>query len=44
MAIRIVKIQFHTAGKLYDFNAVHLELKAGDKVIVETSGAEASRP
>lgn len=29
-------MQFHTAGKLYDFNAGNLELKAGDKVIVET--------
>ena len=36
LAIRIVKIQFHTAGKLYDFNAGNMELKAGDKVIVET--------
>jgi cell fate regulator YaaT (PSP1 superfamily) len=33
---RIVKVQFNTAGKLYDFNAGNLELKAGDKVIVET--------
>ena len=34
--VRIVKVQFNTAGKLYDFNAVNLDLKAGDKVIVET--------
>lgn len=34
--IRIVRIQFNTAGKLYDFNAGTLELKPGDKVIVET--------
>lgn len=34
--IRIVKIQFHTAEKLYDFNAGALELKSGDRVIVET--------
>ncbi len=34
--IRIVKIQFHPAEKLYDFNAGALELKCGDKVIVET--------
>lgn len=33
---RIVKIQFHTAGKLYDFGAGDLELKPGDRVIVET--------
>lgn len=33
---RIVKIQFHTAEKLYDFNAGALELKSGDRVIVET--------
>jgi cell fate regulator YaaT (PSP1 superfamily) len=33
---RIVKVQFTTAGKLYDFNAGALELKAGDKVVVET--------
>ncbi|MCM2356532.1 MAG: stage 0 sporulation family protein [Geobacteraceae bacterium] len=36
MTIRIAKVQFHTAGKLYDFNAGALELKQGDKVIVET--------
>lgn len=34
--MKIVKIQFHTAGKLYDFSAGNLDLKAGDKVIVET--------
>lgn len=34
--IRIVKIQFNTAGKLYDFNAGALDLKPGDRVIVET--------
>lgn len=34
--IRIVKIQFHSAEKLYDFNAGTLELKHGDRVIVET--------
>lgn len=34
--IRIVKIQFHAAEKLYDFIAGTLELKQGDKVIVET--------
>lgn len=34
--IRIVKIQFHTAEKLYDFNAGSLELNNGDRVVVET--------
>jgi cell fate regulator YaaT (PSP1 superfamily) len=34
--INVVKLQFHTAGKLYDFNAGGLELHPGDKVIVET--------
>jgi cell fate regulator YaaT (PSP1 superfamily) len=33
---RIVKIQFHTAGKLYDFHAGNLDLLQGDRVIVET--------
>jgi len=32
----VVKLQFHTAGKLYDFNADNLELSPGDRVIVET--------
>ncbi len=36
MNIKIVKVQFNPAGKLYDFNAGNLELKQGDKVIVET--------
>jgi cell fate regulator YaaT (PSP1 superfamily) len=34
--IRIVKIQFNAAGKLYDFNAGALHLIPGDRVIVET--------
>ena len=33
---RIVKVQFHTAGKIYDFNAGTMEMKTGDRVIVET--------
>jgi cell fate regulator YaaT (PSP1 superfamily) len=33
---RIVKIQFHTADRLYDFNAGSFDLSPGDKVIVET--------
>jgi cell fate regulator YaaT (PSP1 superfamily) len=34
--LNVVKIQFYTAGKLYDFNAGNLDLQPGDKVIVET--------
>jgi cell fate regulator YaaT (PSP1 superfamily) len=34
--VRITKIQFSTAGKLYDFSAATLELKHGDRVLVET--------
>lgn len=34
--MRITKIQFSTAGKLYDFSAGTLELKSGDRVLVET--------
>lgn len=34
--MRIVKVQFSHAGKLYDFNAGDLQLKSGDQVIVET--------
>jgi len=33
---RIVRIQFTTAGKLYDFTVGKVEPKPGDKVIVET--------
>jgi len=33
---RIVRIQFSTAGKLYDFSVGRAELKPGDRVIVET--------
>ena len=33
---RIVRIQFSTAGKLYDFSIGKIEPKPGDKVIVET--------
>jgi cell fate regulator YaaT (PSP1 superfamily) len=33
---KIVKIQFQTAGKLYDFLSGDLHLEANDKVIVET--------
>jgi cell fate regulator YaaT (PSP1 superfamily) len=34
--LRIVKVQFTHAGKLYDFNAGDLQINAGDHVIVET--------
>ena len=34
--IRVVHIQFHPAGKLYDFDAGELELGAGDRVVVES--------
>lgn len=34
--IRVVSIQFNPAGKMYDFNADALDLKPGDRVVVET--------
>ena len=34
--IRVVSIQFNTAGKLYDFDAGTLELNERDRVVVET--------
>jgi cell fate regulator YaaT (PSP1 superfamily) len=34
--VKIVKVQFNMAGKLYDFNAGALDLIPGEKVIVET--------
>lgn len=34
--IRVVSIQFTHASKLYDFNAGTLDLKPGDRVVVET--------
>ncbi|QSV45549.1 PSP1 domain-containing protein [Geobacter benzoatilyticus] len=34
--VKIVKAQFQTAGKLYDFGTGGLDLKPGDKIIVET--------
>lgn len=34
--IRVVSIQFNPAGKMYDFNAGTLDLKHGDRVLVET--------
>ncbi len=38
---RIVPLKFQQAGRQYDFNAQNLELKAGDKVIVETDRGRA---
>lgn len=34
--MRIVKVQFSHAGKLYDFDAGDLQMTAGDQVVVET--------
>ena len=39
--IRIVPLKFQQAGRQYDFNALALELNAGDKVIVETDRGRA---
>ncbi|WP_305041853.1 PSP1 domain-containing protein [Geoalkalibacter sp.] len=39
--IRIVAIKFRDAGKIYDFDAGQLELKAADKVVVETERGRA---
>jgi cell fate regulator YaaT (PSP1 superfamily) len=39
--IRIVPLKFQQAGRQYDFNALALDLKAGDKVIVETDRGRA---
>ena len=39
--IRIVPLKFQQAGRQYDFNALAMELKAGDKVIVETDRGRA---
>lgn len=39
--LRLVSISFHTAGKLFDFDARDLELKLGDKVVVETERGRA---
>jgi cell fate regulator YaaT (PSP1 superfamily) len=39
--IRIVPLKFQQAGRQYNFNATTLELKAGDKVIVETDRGRA---
>jgi cell fate regulator YaaT (PSP1 superfamily) len=39
--IRIVPLKFQQAGRQYKFNALSLELKSGDKVIVETDRGRA---
>ncbi len=39
--LRIASISFHSAGKLFDFDARDLELKPGDQVIVETERGRA---
>jgi len=39
--IRIVPLKFQQAGRQYDFNALSLELRTGDKVIVETDRGRA---
>lgn len=39
--IRIVPLKFQQAGRQYNFNALSLELKPGDKVIVETDRGRA---
>jgi len=39
--IKVVAIQFTPAGKLYDFNAGTLDLKPGDRVVVETERGSA---
>jgi len=39
--IRLVRIKFRPAGRHYDFNALDLELKSGERVIVETDRGRA---
>ena len=39
--IRIVPLKFQQAGRQYNFDATTLELKAGDKVVVETDRGRA---
>lgn len=39
--IRIVTLKFQNAGRQYDFNALSIELKAGEKIIVETDRGRA---
>ena len=39
--LRLVSISFHTAGKVFDFDAKELELSLGDTVVVETERGRA---
>ncbi len=39
--LKIVSISFHTAGKIFDFDALDFTLVPGDKVIVETERGRA---
>jgi cell fate regulator YaaT (PSP1 superfamily) len=39
--LNIVSISFHTAGKLFDFDAGEMTLSPGDKVVVETERGRA---
>ncbi|MCK4502329.1 MAG: hypothetical protein KAU22_04790 [Desulfuromonadales bacterium] len=40
-SLNIVSISFHTAGKIFDFDALDFDLATGDKVIVETERGRA---
>jgi len=40
-SLRLVSISFHTAGKIFDFDAKSFELKVGDMVVVETERGRA---
>ena len=35
--IRVIGVRFRTAGKIYFFDPLNLEIKKGDRVIVETA-------
>ena len=35
--IRVIGVRFRTAGKIYYFDPIHLDIKKGDNVIVETA-------
>ncbi len=39
--LKLVSISFHTAGKIFDFDAQEFDLSPGDKVIVETERGRA---
>ncbi|MFO7764975.1 MAG: regulatory iron-sulfur-containing complex subunit RicT [Pelovirga sp.] len=40
-SLRLASISFHSAGKIFDFDACDFELSPGDKVIVETERGRA---